>query len=173
MFQFPFPTRYVGQKMGKTNRYSTEFCYDHTKERMFERHKLKLSRGDYDMLCERYAAVCIKKTLIPASWPPIVIISKEKDQRVFETEFKGQELRFVWCQKRETITTVMCMDDEILAFLKREHEENEAFFKAIKENDPSLCIGLKATAMFSAGVKKYGLKWSEREYVLRNEEKSE
>ena len=154
--------------MGKTNRNSVEYCYKHTKERMFKRHQLKLSRGDYDDLCHRYSSF-IKKSLTPASQPPILIVNREKDQCVFETEYRGRELRFVWCDKREAISTVMSMDEEIRAYLKREQKENEAFFKAIENNNSSLCIGLKATQMFSAGVKKYGLKWSRREYVLRNE----
>ena len=62
------------------------------------------------------------------------------------------------------------MDKEIQAFLKREKEETEAFLKAWSKKDPSLCIELKAHLMFSAGMKKYGLKWSKREYELRNKE---
>jgi hypothetical protein len=137
---------------------------------MLKRHELKLSREDYDILCERYTSVCIKKNYSSASKPPLIVINREKDQCVFETEYRGKELRFVWCCKRNTISTVMSMDEEIRAYLKRENEENEAFFKAVLENDPSLCIGLKATQMFSAGVRKYSLKWSRREYQLRNEE---
>ncbi len=45
------------------------------------------------------------------------------------------------------------MNEEIRSFLKREKKETEAFLKA----------------WFSAGVKKYGMKWSHREYELRNE----
>lgn len=156
--------------MEKTNRNSVEYCYKHTKERLFKRHQLKLNRGDYDYLCHRYSSF-IKKNLTRASQPPILIVNREKDQCVFETEYKGKELRFVWCDKRGAISTVMSMDEEIQAFLKREKEENETFFKALRENNPSLCIGLKATLMFSAGVKRYGLRWSKREYELRNKDK--
>jgi hypothetical protein len=80
--------------MGKTNKKSVEYCFNHTKERMYERHKLGLTRKEYDDLCVEYLE------------PHINIIGAEKNQRIFETEFKGKIFRFVWCTKRKTITTV-------------------------------------------------------------------
>jgi len=146
--------------MGKTNKNSVEYCFNHTKERMMKRHSLEITRDEYDALCSKYN-----------SQELIKIINIEENQCVFETEFKGKELRFVWCNKRKAISTVFSMDDEIRVFLKRDKEETEAFLKAWTEKDPGLCLESKATFMFSAGVRKYGLKWSRREYVLRNEEK--
>jgi len=61
------------------------------------------------------------------------------------------------------------MDEEIRAYLKREQEETNAFFEAWNKNKPELCLEPKAHLMFSAGMEKYGLKWSKREYKLRNE----
>jgi len=78
--------------MGKTNRNSVEYCYNHTKERMYERHKLGLTREEYNDLCAKYMGA--------------EIIGIEKNQNIFETEFKGKTFRFVWCRKRKTITTV-------------------------------------------------------------------
>ena len=62
---------------------------------MFERHNLDLTREDYNALCTKYN-----------SHESIKIISIEKNQHVFETTYKKLKLRFVWCDKRETITTV-------------------------------------------------------------------
>jgi hypothetical protein len=59
------------------------------------------------------------------------------------------------------------MDEEIRGFIKREQKETDAFLKAWSERDPSLCLEMESYKMFSAGVKKYGKKWSIREYEIR------
>jgi len=62
------------------------------------------------------------------------------------------------------------MDEEIRAFIKMEREESDAFLKAWSKKDPSLCLEMRAYKMFSAGVQKYGKKWSDREYEIRKKE---
>ncbi len=79
----------------KTNRKSLKYCFEHTKQRMLERHSLDLSREEYNTLCTKYN-----------SHKSIKIISIEKDQHVFETDYKNNTYRFVWCDNRCTITTV-------------------------------------------------------------------
>lgn len=79
--------------MGKTNRNSIEYCFNHTKIRMLQRHKLDISQEEYNDLCSRY--------------PEQVTILKSKEgQHIFETEFKGKKVKLVWCANRKAITTV-------------------------------------------------------------------
>jgi len=61
------------------------------------------------------------------------------------------------------------MDEEIKAFIKREREEWSAFMEAFTKKDPDLCIENKSCQLWSEGLEKYGMKWSEREYELRND----
>ena len=70
------------------------------------------------------------------------------------------------CRRREVNLNSM-MDEEIQAFLKREKEETDSFLKAFAEKNPSLCLEMEAYKMWFAGLKKYGKKWSDREYQLR------
>ena len=81
--------------MGKTNRNSVEYCFNHTKIRMLQRHNLDITLEEYEALC----------TLYNSKWS-ITVLNTEKDQCVFETEFKHKKFKFVWCDKRKTITTV-------------------------------------------------------------------
>jgi hypothetical protein len=50
---------------------------------------------EYDVICLRY-----KLKLI-------TIVGIEEAQHIFETEFKGRMLKFVWCDKRGRVTTVL------------------------------------------------------------------
>ena len=81
--------------MGKTNRNSVEYSFDHTKARLFKRHKLNITMAEYDVICLRY-----KLKLV-------TIVGIEDGQHIFETEFKERMLKFVWCDKRERVTTVL------------------------------------------------------------------
>lgn len=103
--QAPFHLFHPCRIMGKTNRNSGKYCFNHTKERMYERHQLGLTEGDYKVLCDRFISAQ-KRKLTPALELPIIIINREKNQYIFETEYKGKKLRFVWSDKRKTITTV-------------------------------------------------------------------
>jgi len=60
----------------------------------------------------------------------------------------------------------MSMDDEIREFHRIERREIEWFFRAFggEEGPWEEKIAYK---LFSAGIKKYGIKWSHREYKLR------
>ena len=78
--------------MGKTNKLSKEYSLNHVKERMLERHGLTITEKEYD-------AICTKQN--------IKILSEENGQHVFEAEFKNKNLKFVWCHKRKTVTTVL------------------------------------------------------------------
>lgn len=80
--------------MAKTNKNSVEYCFNHTKERMLERHHLDITLNEYNILCSMYNSKLTK------------IVGIEKNQHIFETEFKNKKFRFVWCDKRKTITTV-------------------------------------------------------------------
>lgn len=61
------------------------------------------------------------------------------------------------------------MDKEIRAFIKRDKEETEAWLKAW--SGKGTCLKNESIKMWDAGLKKYGLKWSLREYELQNESK--
>lgn len=61
------------------------------------------------------------------------------------------------------------MDDEIRAFIERERKETQAFLEAWDKRDPSLFLEQLSVKMWFAGLKKYGKKWSDREYELQKE----
>lgn len=85
----------------KTNRNDPEYSFNHTKDRMWERHKLRLSRQDYEQLCFYYIQNKADNPRVP-----VQVIGVEDHQKIFMTEFKKKKLKFVWCDKRKTITTV-------------------------------------------------------------------
>ena len=78
--------------MGKTNKNSKDYSFEHIKQRMMERHGIDISNDEYDIICTKYNNN---------------IISKENDQHVFEYAFKGKMLKFVWSNKRKRVTTVL------------------------------------------------------------------
>lgn len=67
----------------------------HTKIRMLQRHEMDIALIEYEQLCSRYCS------------GEVNITGVEKHQHIFETEFKGKNLKFVWCLRRKTITTVL------------------------------------------------------------------
>lgn len=81
----------------KTNRKNPGYSFQHTKERMWERHQLLLSQSNYESLCDR----------IRSGKGKTISDEPQNRQKVVELNYCGAPLRFVWSEERDCITTVL------------------------------------------------------------------
>ena len=73
------------------------YSYQHTKQRLSERHNLTLSEYEYNNLCQKFIEKKIK----------IIVEEKSNNQVIFETTFKNKQIKFVWNNSHQLITTTL------------------------------------------------------------------
>ena len=86
--------------MKRKNMDQKEYGYTHTRDRLIERYGLKITREEYNDLCEQVRDQ--RDVMITGK-----NLQKKGIQFVLKTKFKGETIVVVWENNRDCITTVL------------------------------------------------------------------